>query len=225
MRRAPLRGRERRRYGATSGVAPASPRTSLSTLNAPWHPPGAAVSMPRRLPEQNKVKGYSLSVASKPDHPPDIRRRRAAPAQLAQARRLRRLRQLATVGVENEPVVMIGRLRQAEQRLQQAVDAGRPEQILPAHHVADTLQSVVHGNGEMIARRSVLAREHHVAPQLRRSGRRHRSGRADRGRFRSRSARRRAPRPRPWRAASRRARRRCGGALRSAAGIMRARPG
>ena len=40
-------------------------------------------------------------------------------AQFAQARGLRRFRQLAAVGVEDQPVMVIARRRQAEQRLQQ----------------------------------------------------------------------------------------------------------
>ncbi len=66
--------------------------------------------------------------------------------------------------------MMIGRLRQPEQRLEEPVDTGRPEQILPAHHVGDALQSVVENGGEVIAGRRFLARKHDVAPQLRRGG-------------------------------------------------------
>ena len=40
-------------------------------------------------------------------------------------------------------MVPIGRLRQIEQLLQQAVHARRPEQIFPAHDMRDALQRVV----------------------------------------------------------------------------------
>ena len=76
-------------------------------------------------------------LAAEPDHAPDIRaalrRRRATRAGSVACGRFR---QLAAVVVEDQPVMMIDRLRQTEQRLQQAMDAGRPEQILSAHHVA-----------------------------------------------------------------------------------------
>ena len=39
--------------------------------------------------------------------------------------------------------MVIDRRRQAEQRLQQAMHAGRPEQVLPAHHMGHALQRVV----------------------------------------------------------------------------------
>ena len=73
----------------------------------------------------------------------DIGGRHALRAQFAQAGRLRRFRQLAAVGVEDQPVMVIARRGQAEQRLQQAVHAGRPEQVLAAHHIGDALQRVV----------------------------------------------------------------------------------
>src|SRR3569623_415235 len=38
------------------------------------------------------------------------------------------------------------------------------EQVLAAHHVGDALQRVIERNRQVIARRRVLAGEHHVAP-------------------------------------------------------------
>ncbi len=59
--------------------------------------------------------------------------------------------------------MVVARYLQAEQRLQQAVDMGRGEEILAARHQGDALQRVVDGDGEMVARRHLLAREHDVA--------------------------------------------------------------
>ncbi len=75
---------------------------------------------------------------------------------------------------------MIDRRRQAEQHLQQPVDARRPEQIVSAHHVRDALERIVDDDRKMVARRHVPARQHHVAPGPRRG--RHRSGLAVRAR-------------------------------------------
>src|SRR3989442_7686430 len=96
-----------------------------------------------------------------------LTRRNSLRAQLAQAGRLRRFRQLVAVGIQDQAVVMVGRRRQSEQLLQQTVNAGRPEQIFSAHHVGDPLQRVVDHDGEVIARRRFLAGEHHIAPSLR----------------------------------------------------------
>src|SRR6266566_372601 len=54
-----------------------------------------------------------------------LTRRNSLRAQLAQAGRLRRFRQLVAVGIEDQPVMMVGRRRWPEQHLQQAVNAGR----------------------------------------------------------------------------------------------------
>ena len=50
---------------------------------------------------------------------------------------------LAAVGTEHQTVVMIDRHRQPQQPLQQAVHAGRPEQVVPAHHMSDALARIV----------------------------------------------------------------------------------
>ena len=85
-----------------------------------------------------------------------------------------RLRQLPPLAVEHEAVVPVGRLRQAEQMLQQPVHAGRPEQVGAAHHLGDALQGVVDHHREVIAGRRLLAREDDVAPAFRPGG--HRAG-------------------------------------------------
>ena len=54
-----------------------------------------------------------------------------------------------------------------KQVLQQAMHAGRPEQVLAAHHVGDALQGVVDHDRQMVAGRRLLAREDDVAPGLR----------------------------------------------------------
>ena len=61
-------------------------------------------------------------------------------------------------------MVVIARRRQAEQRLQQAMDAGGVKQVLPAHHVGDALRGVVDHHRQMIAGRRLLARQDDVAP-------------------------------------------------------------
>ena len=60
---------------------------------------------------------------------------------------------------------MVVRRRQAEQRLEQAVDVGAVEQVAAADDVGDTQSGVVDGDGQMIARRRVLAGEDDVAEQ------------------------------------------------------------
>ncbi len=61
----------------------------------------------------------------------------------------------------------VARRRQAEQRLQQAVDVGRGEQIGAARHQRDALQRVIDGDREVIARRHLLAGQHDVAQRRR----------------------------------------------------------
>ena len=63
-------------------------------------------------------------------------------------------------------MVVVERRRQAEQRLEQAVDVGGGEEVAAAHDVGDALRGVVDGDGEMVAGRRVLAGEHDVAMGL-----------------------------------------------------------
>ena len=91
--------------------------------------------------------------APESDHAPDLERLRAGRAQFLQPRRGSRFRKLLAGFVENKLVMVIGRLRQTEQHLQQSVDAGRPEQILPAHDIGDALQGVIDDGGQMVALR------------------------------------------------------------------------
>jgi hypothetical protein len=60
-------------------------------------------------------------------------------------------------------VVVVAGRRQAEQRLEQAVDVGGGEQVAAAHHVGDALRGIVDGDREMVAHRRVLAGEDDVA--------------------------------------------------------------
>lgn len=76
-------------------------------------------------------------------------------------------RELAAGGVSQKGMMMIAGGRQIEQRLQQAMQACRHQQILAAHDMSDALQGVIDDNGYMIARRNVLTRKHDVAPQRR----------------------------------------------------------
>ena len=55
------------------------------------------------------------------------------------------------------------RHRQAEQRLQQAVDVGRGEQVHPARDQRHAVLGIVERDRQMVARRRVLAHQHHVA--------------------------------------------------------------
>ena len=142
------------------------------------------------------------SPLAEADQAADVGRRRTPGAELAQAGGGGRFRELLPGAVENQPVVPVGRLRQAEQRLQQPMHAGRPEQVLAAHHLGHALQGVVDHHREVIAGRRLLAREDDVAPGFRPGG--DRAGLAlgtfavlDPGRDR-----RRARRPPPYRAAA-----------------------
>ena len=85
------------------------------------------------------------------------------------------------------------------------MDAGRPEQILAAHHLGDALQRVVNHDREVIAGRRLPAREDDVAPGLRPGG--DRAGLASGPSPRSIQARSPAiAAPPPYRAAAQKAR-------------------
>ena len=85
-----------------------------------------------------------------------------------------RFRKFSPRVVADQRVMPVAGLRQAEQALQQPVDAGRPEQVLAAHHVGHALQGVVDHDREMIAGRRFLASEDDVSPGFRPGG--HRTG-------------------------------------------------
>jgi len=61
----------------------------------------------------------------------------------------------------------IARLAKAEQRLQQAVDRGRGEQVPATHDVSHALKRVIDHDGQMVARRQIAPAEDNVAPNLR----------------------------------------------------------
>ena len=64
-------------------------------------------------------------------------------------------------------VVPIARLGKAKQRLQQAVDRSRGEQVPATHDVGHALKRVIDHHRQMVARRQVAPAEHNVAPNLR----------------------------------------------------------
>src|SRR5829696_4255405 len=100
------------------------------------------------------------------DEAANIRRRGTLPTQFAQGRGLRRFRELVSRRIFDEPVVPIRRLRLTEPLLQQPVHARRPEQIPAPYHVGNPLQGIVDHDGQMIARRRLLARQDDIAPGL-----------------------------------------------------------
>ena len=61
-------------------------------------------------------------------------------------------------------MVVVGGRGQTEQRLKQPVHAGRPEQVLAAHHVGHALQGVVDRDRQVVAGRRFLARENCIGP-------------------------------------------------------------
>ena len=73
------------------------------------------------------------------------------------------LGEAAAVVVEDERVMEIGRLGQAEQRLEQALDRGRGAQILAAHDQGHAARRIVDDAGEVVGGGRVLAREDRVA--------------------------------------------------------------
>ena len=63
----------------------------------------------------------------------------ACAPQFAQSGGVGRFRELLPGGIANEAVMSIDGLRQPEKRLQKPMDACRPEQVLAAHNLRDTL--------------------------------------------------------------------------------------
>ena len=90
----------------------------------------------------------------------------AGRAQIGEARRAVALGEALAVRRRRAAVMVVARRRQAEQRLEQAVDVRRLEQVGAAHDVGDALRGIVDGDREMIGGRRILAREHDVALQL-----------------------------------------------------------
>src|SRR5579885_1445304 len=73
----------------------------------------------------------------------DVGWRRPGGTKFAQAGGLGGFRELAPGGVQNQTMMPVGRLRQTEKRLQQPMQAGRPEQVLTTYYLRDALQGVV----------------------------------------------------------------------------------
>src|SRR5262249_42033519 len=68
--------------------------------------------------------------------------------------------------VENEAVMGIGRSREPEQRLEQPLDMGRREEIVPARHQRYALVRIIDHDGQVITRRQVLAGGGDIAEKL-----------------------------------------------------------
>ena len=126
--------------------------------------------------KDNLRRGHSLLP-----HRPD-RRRAVALGEAAAGR------------VGQQRVMAVARGRQAEQRLQNAVDMRRHREILAAGHQGDALDRVVDRDREMVARRQLLAGEHDIAEHSRGQPaggippRTSRAGRSARARGRHRAA-------------------------------------
>jgi len=73
------------------------------------------------------------------------------------------LGEAGAVGAEEQGVVAVFWRGQAEQRLEQAVDMRRGEQVHPAHDMGDALRCVVDSDGEVVARGGILAGEDDIA--------------------------------------------------------------
>ncbi len=67
-------------------------------------------------------------------------------------------------------MMVIPRCRKTEQGLQQDVQVCCSLEVRPTNDMRDTLKGVVHHNGEMIARRRILAHKDDVAPTARCAG-------------------------------------------------------
>src|ERR1700745_1512340 len=69
----------------------------------------------------------------------------------------------ASSSVGHQLVVTVAWRRQVQQRLQNAVDMRRSRQIFTAGHESNSLDRIVYSDGEVIARRHVLACENDIA--------------------------------------------------------------
>lgn len=75
------------------------------------------------------------------------------------------LREAVAVLVGQHPMVMINRLGQAEQRLQETVHMCGRQQILPACDQRHSLKRIVEGSGEVIAGGRILAPQDDIAEE------------------------------------------------------------
>src|SRR6476661_6435667 len=116
------------------------------------------------------VPTANLWQSRQADEAADVGQGRTCGAELTQAGGFGRLREFPPLSIEDEAVVTVGRLRQAQQLLQQPVDAGRPEQVLSPHHLRHPLHGGVDHYREVIAGWRFLAREDDVAPCFRPGG-------------------------------------------------------
>lgn len=101
------------------------------------------------------------------DHTTDLGRRHATGPKARKAGVAIALRELAALIVRQQPVVVVGRLRQPKQDLQQAMDGGCGFEIAAADDVGDALPSIVDNDGQMVAGRALLALNDDVTPDRR----------------------------------------------------------
>ena len=80
-------------------------------------------------------------------------------------RRATPLGESVTVGVDHQRHMHIGRLRVPEEALQMDLSRGRRQQIVPAHHLGDTLGSVIDDDGEVVRRDPVVSTQDDVVDQ------------------------------------------------------------
>lgn len=66
-------------------------------------------------------------------------------------------------GVGDEAVVVIHRLREVEEFLQEAVNVGGGEEVVAAGDIGDLLEGVIDHHGKVIGSRDVLTRQHDVS--------------------------------------------------------------
>ena len=77
------------------------------------------------------------------------------------------LGELAAAFVDDQPMMRICWCRQTEQHLQETMDVRSGKQIPPARDMRDALGGVVHDNGQVVARRHVLALDDDISPTRR----------------------------------------------------------
>src|SRR5262249_43032487 len=130
------------------------------------------LTLPRRRTRRNRgvprFRAWLHKASIQADHAADVAGGRAIAAPRAPRARPRRCCELVSLGGQDQAMMVVLGCRKAEQRLQQPMRARGLEQILPAHDMGHALQRVVDHDRQVVAGRRLLARQHHVAPLLRR---------------------------------------------------------
>src|SRR4051794_37694872 len=99
----------------------------------------------------------------KTSHRPDFSRRLASLSQRPERYRLVPLRKPFAAVVRRQAVVVVVGSGVAEQGLEQAMEVGGVEQVLPTGYQRHALQGVIHRNTQMVTGRNILPGEHDVA--------------------------------------------------------------